>query len=80
MVFSTTKNTKPRERKKWVGPNIIRAERSEREVAATAFCSETGFQYLLGTAGRAGPWHTVPFPVFGVTPKCYQPFVCHRSA
>ncbi len=48
MVFSTTKNTKPRERKKWVGPNIIRAERSEREVAAIVLYSETGFQYFPG--------------------------------
>tara|TARA_R110001599_G_scaffold40852_2_gene124159 strand:- start:249 stop:431 length:183 start_codon:yes stop_codon:yes gene_type:complete len=37
-----------------VSPNVIRAERSEQEVAATTYNPEPGFLYPFGTAGQAG--------------------------
>ena len=52
-----TQNT----RKKRVSLDVIRAERSEQEVNATTFFSESGFRYSLSTAGQAGPWHTETF-------------------
>ena len=55
--YEKHKNT----RKKWVSPDVIRAERSEQEVTATTFFSESGFRYSFSTAGQAGPWHTEPF-------------------
>ena len=55
----------------------IRAERSEQEVTAAAFVQEASFPYLLGTAGRAGPWHTGMSHVFVVHYYLYQPSGCH---
>ena len=91
--LSTTKNTKPHENEKWVSPNAIRAERSEQEVAAAAFVSEPVSLSFHGTAGQAGPWHTVTFFVFvfihivsphsggtvGLPNSDYKPLPSHKS-
>ena len=37
-----------------VSPDVIRAERSEQEVAATTYNPEPGFLYPFDTAGQAG--------------------------
>ncbi|WP_291174801.1 hypothetical protein [Gimesia sp.] len=51
-----------------MSPNTIRAERSEQEVAATAFLPEPGFPYSLRTTGQAGHATRKPHILMAMSP------------